>query len=82
VHVSAATVWELTIKTMLGKLTVPADLSKRLPAQVSGCSPPTTSCWTCTVTSSSTRHASSFSVGHQRSTDRAVSEALAKFLHS
>jgi PIN domain nuclease of toxin-antitoxin system len=33
VHVSAATVWELTIKTMLGKLTVPADLSKRLPEQ-------------------------------------------------
>src|SRR5215471_11363623 len=33
VHVSAATVWELTIKTMLGKLTVPADLSKRLPGQ-------------------------------------------------
>jgi PIN domain nuclease of toxin-antitoxin system len=33
VHVSAATVWELTIKTMLGKLTVPADLSKRLPKQ-------------------------------------------------
>src|SRR5690242_14387346 len=33
VHVSAATVWELTIKTMLGKLSVPADLSTRLPAQ-------------------------------------------------
>jgi PIN domain nuclease of toxin-antitoxin system len=33
VHVSAATVWELTIKTMLGKLSVPADLSRRLPAQ-------------------------------------------------
>jgi PIN domain nuclease of toxin-antitoxin system len=33
VHVSAATIWELTIKTMLGKLTVPADLSKRLPEQ-------------------------------------------------
>ena len=33
VHVSAATVWELTIKTMLGKLTVPADLSKRLTGQ-------------------------------------------------
>ena len=33
VHVSAATVWELTIKTMLGKLTVPADLSSLLPAQ-------------------------------------------------
>ena len=33
VHVSAATVWELTIKTMLGKMTVPADLSKRLPDQ-------------------------------------------------
>jgi PIN domain nuclease of toxin-antitoxin system len=33
VHVSAATVWELTIKTMLGKLTVPSDLSKRLPEQ-------------------------------------------------
>ena len=33
VHVSAATVWELTIKTMLGKLSVPADLGKRLIAQ-------------------------------------------------
>ncbi|MGH3275510.1 MAG: type II toxin-antitoxin system VapC family toxin [Streptosporangiaceae bacterium] len=33
VHVSAATVWELTIKTMLGKLSVPADLSERLTAQ-------------------------------------------------
>jgi PIN domain nuclease of toxin-antitoxin system len=33
VHVSAATVWELTIKTMLGKLAVPADLRSRLPAQ-------------------------------------------------
>jgi PIN domain nuclease of toxin-antitoxin system len=33
VHVSAATVWELTIKTMLGKLSVPAGLSKRLTAQ-------------------------------------------------
>jgi PIN domain nuclease of toxin-antitoxin system len=33
VHVSAATVWELTIKAMLGKLTVPADLSNRLTAQ-------------------------------------------------
>jgi PIN domain nuclease of toxin-antitoxin system len=33
VHVSAATVWELTIKAMLGKLTVPADLSKRLTGQ-------------------------------------------------
>jgi PIN domain nuclease of toxin-antitoxin system len=33
VHVSAATVWELTLKTMLGKLTVPADFSKRLTAQ-------------------------------------------------
>jgi PIN domain nuclease of toxin-antitoxin system len=33
VHVSAATVWELTIKSMLGKLTVPDDLSKRLPGQ-------------------------------------------------
>lgn len=33
VHVSAVTVWELTIKTMLGKLSVPADLSKRLTAQ-------------------------------------------------
>ncbi|WP_034273807.1 type II toxin-antitoxin system VapC family toxin [Haloechinothrix halophila] len=30
VHVSAATVWELTIKAMLGKLSVPADLSVRL----------------------------------------------------
>ena len=33
VHVSAATVWELTIKTMLGKLTVPAGLPARLTAQ-------------------------------------------------
>jgi PIN domain nuclease of toxin-antitoxin system len=33
VHVSAATVWELTIKSMLGKLTVPADLSQRLTGQ-------------------------------------------------
>jgi len=33
VHVSAATVWELTIKTMLGRLTVPADLGARLSAQ-------------------------------------------------
>ena len=33
VHVSAATVWELTIKTMLGKLTVPADLSNKLTEQ-------------------------------------------------
>jgi PIN domain nuclease of toxin-antitoxin system len=33
VHVSAATVWELTIKTMLGKLSVPADFSKRLTAE-------------------------------------------------
>jgi PIN domain nuclease of toxin-antitoxin system len=33
VFVSAATVWELTIKTMLGKLSVPADFSKRLTAQ-------------------------------------------------
>jgi PIN domain nuclease of toxin-antitoxin system len=33
VHVSAATVWELTIKRMLGQLSVPADFSQRLPAQ-------------------------------------------------
>jgi PIN domain nuclease of toxin-antitoxin system len=33
VHVSAATVWELTIKSMLGKLTAPADLSARLSGQ-------------------------------------------------
>jgi PIN domain nuclease of toxin-antitoxin system len=33
VYVSAATVWELTIKTMLGELSVPADFSKRLTAQ-------------------------------------------------
>jgi PIN domain nuclease of toxin-antitoxin system len=33
VHVSAATVWELTIKAMLGKLTVPAHLAKRLSDQ-------------------------------------------------
>ena len=30
VHVSAATAWELTIKAMLGKLSVPMDLSGRL----------------------------------------------------
>jgi len=33
VHVSAATVWELTIKAMLGKLTIPAELTKRLSEQ-------------------------------------------------
>jgi PIN domain nuclease of toxin-antitoxin system len=33
VHASAATVWELTIKAMLGKLTVPGDLARTLPAQ-------------------------------------------------
>jgi PIN domain nuclease of toxin-antitoxin system len=33
VHVSAATIWELTIKSMLGKLSVPADLSGRLTGQ-------------------------------------------------
>lgn len=33
VHVSVATVWELTIKTMLGKLSVPHDLSNRLVEQ-------------------------------------------------
>jgi PIN domain nuclease of toxin-antitoxin system len=33
VHVSAATVWELTIKSMLGKLTVPPNLSTRLRGQ-------------------------------------------------
>ena len=33
VYVSAATVWELTIKTMLGKLTVPENLSTRLTGQ-------------------------------------------------
>jgi PIN domain nuclease of toxin-antitoxin system len=33
VHVSAATVWELTIKSMLGKLTVPTNFSTRLTAQ-------------------------------------------------
>lgn len=33
VHVSAATVWELTIKTMLGKLSVPAGLADRLTSQ-------------------------------------------------
>jgi PIN domain nuclease of toxin-antitoxin system len=30
VHVSAATVWELTIKSMLGKISVPTGLSERL----------------------------------------------------
>ncbi len=33
VHVSAATVWELTIKAMLGKLSVPADLGEKLAGQ-------------------------------------------------
>jgi PIN domain nuclease of toxin-antitoxin system len=33
VYVSAATVWELTIKTMLGKLSIPADFSSRLSSQ-------------------------------------------------
>jgi PIN domain nuclease of toxin-antitoxin system len=33
VYVSAATIWELTIKTMLGKLSIPADFSTRLTAQ-------------------------------------------------
>jgi PIN domain nuclease of toxin-antitoxin system len=33
VYVSAATVWELTIKTMHGKLAIPADFGKRLIAQ-------------------------------------------------
>jgi PIN domain nuclease of toxin-antitoxin system len=33
VYVSAATIWELTIKTMLGQLSIPAGFSKRLTAQ-------------------------------------------------
>ena len=33
VHVSAATVWELTIKAMLGKLSVPDKLAMRLREQ-------------------------------------------------
>ncbi|MCB9416553.1 MAG: type II toxin-antitoxin system VapC family toxin [Mycolicibacterium sp.] len=33
VYVSAATVWELTIKTMLGKLSVPTELSAVLTEQ-------------------------------------------------
>jgi PIN domain nuclease of toxin-antitoxin system len=33
VHVSAATVWELTIKAMLGKLSVPDKLAARLVEQ-------------------------------------------------
>ena len=33
VHVSAATVWELTIKAMLGKLSVPDKLASRLVEQ-------------------------------------------------
>ncbi len=33
VHVSAATVWELTIKAMLGKLAVPASLSAAVTGQ-------------------------------------------------
>lgn len=32
VHVSVATVWELTIKSMLGKLKVPADIAAQLEA--------------------------------------------------
>ncbi len=32
-HVSAATVWELTIKAMLGKLSVPEKLTARLVEQ-------------------------------------------------
>jgi PIN domain nuclease of toxin-antitoxin system len=33
VHVSAATVWELTIKAMLGKLSVPGKLAPRIAEQ-------------------------------------------------
>ena len=33
VHVSAATVWELAIKTMLGKLSVPIGIPAKLAAQ-------------------------------------------------
>lgn len=33
VHVSAATVWELTIKAMLGKLVIPERLSERIEQQ-------------------------------------------------
>lgn len=33
VHVSAATVWELTVKAMLGRIDVPAGLPDRLTAQ-------------------------------------------------
>jgi PIN domain nuclease of toxin-antitoxin system len=33
VHVSAATIWELTIKAMLGKLTVPTPLAGRVAQQ-------------------------------------------------
>jgi PIN domain nuclease of toxin-antitoxin system len=33
VHVSAATIWELTIKTMLGKLSVPSALSALITGQ-------------------------------------------------
>ncbi|MGH3924321.1 MAG: type II toxin-antitoxin system VapC family toxin, partial [Pseudonocardiaceae bacterium] len=33
VHVSAATVWELTIKTMLGTLSIPDKLASRLTEQ-------------------------------------------------
>ena len=33
VHVSAATIWELTIKAMLGKLSVPDKLADRLAEQ-------------------------------------------------
>lgn len=33
VHVSAATIWELTIKSMLGRLTLPEDLESALSDQ-------------------------------------------------
>jgi PIN domain nuclease of toxin-antitoxin system len=33
VHVSSATIWELTIKAMLGKIEIPDDLAQRIAAQ-------------------------------------------------
>jgi PIN domain nuclease of toxin-antitoxin system len=33
VYVSAATIWELTIKSMLGKISVPADLTDHISGQ-------------------------------------------------
>ncbi|HSZ31632.1 MAG TPA: hypothetical protein VK784_17975 [Pseudonocardiaceae bacterium] len=70
VHVSAATVWELTIKATLGKLVVPDKFTFRLaelrsaprrprPTKLDcNSSPPTASCSGSAATSSSTHRAS------------------------